>query len=213
MAAMGARKRALRPDEKEDRYRAILDAAESLLLRSPGRSANMAEVAGEAGLAKGTVYLYFSSKEELLLALHERSVDAVFRALIAVLDRQPALEADQILSLTRRRLVESPLFLPLAARCIAAMDRSVRAEVATGFQLRMAQRLQRAGARLERRLRGLERGDGARLLRQSFALILGLWQMASVTGASVSDDLDRALRSLWEGSLGRPKYNARTSSP
>ena len=30
--------------------------------------ANVAEVADEAGLAKGTVYLYFPSKGELLLA-------------------------------------------------------------------------------------------------------------------------------------------------
>ena len=53
---------------------------ERLLLRSPDRVANVAEVADEAGLAKGTVYLYFPSKEELLLALHERNIDGFFRA-------------------------------------------------------------------------------------------------------------------------------------
>ena len=37
--------------DKHERHHAILDAAERLLLRSPDRIANMAEVAQEAGLA------------------------------------------------------------------------------------------------------------------------------------------------------------------
>ena len=53
------------------------------MLRSPDRMASVAEVADEAGLAKGTVYLYFPSKEELLLAVHERKIDGFFGALIA----------------------------------------------------------------------------------------------------------------------------------
>jgi AcrR family transcriptional regulator len=40
--------------------------------------ANVAEVAEAAGLGKGTVYLYFPSKEEMLLALHERHVTKFF---------------------------------------------------------------------------------------------------------------------------------------
>ena len=63
------RQRAIQVEDKQERYQAILDAAERVLMRSPDQSANVAEVAEAAGLAKGTVYLYFQSKEELLLAL------------------------------------------------------------------------------------------------------------------------------------------------
>ena len=56
---------------------------------------SVAEVADEAGLAKGTVYLYFPSKEELLLALHERNVGGFFRALIALLDSASAVDVDE----------------------------------------------------------------------------------------------------------------------
>jgi len=55
----------------ERNLEAILDATERLLVRAPVRVANMAEVADEAGLAKGTVYLYFASKDELLLAAED----------------------------------------------------------------------------------------------------------------------------------------------
>jgi AcrR family transcriptional regulator len=47
-----------------------------VLLRSPDRVLNVAEVGDEASLAKGTVYLYFPSKDELLLAVHERQSTA-----------------------------------------------------------------------------------------------------------------------------------------
>ena len=83
---MAIRQRAIQAEDKEERHQALLDAAERLLLRSPDRMPSVAEVADEAGLAKGTVYLYFPSKEELLLALHERNVQGFFRALIAMLD-------------------------------------------------------------------------------------------------------------------------------
>ena len=59
---MVIRQRAIQVGDKEERHHAILDAAERLLLGEPERIANMAEVATEAGVAKGTVYLYFPSK-------------------------------------------------------------------------------------------------------------------------------------------------------
>jgi len=49
--------------DKEERRNALLDAAEALFLAQPGRMASVAEVAQAAGVAKGTVYLYFPSKE------------------------------------------------------------------------------------------------------------------------------------------------------
>jgi AcrR family transcriptional regulator len=113
-------------EDKQERADAILDAAERLLLRSPERVANVAEVADEAGLAKGTVYLYFPSKEELLLAVHERRIDGFFRALIALVERDAPARFDDLLTLTRRHLIEPPLFLPLASRCFGLMASASR---------------------------------------------------------------------------------------
>ena len=51
-----------------------------------------------------------------------------------------------MLALTRRHMVEPPLFLPLASRCFGLMAQSVPAEAAIAFKQRMAERLERAGA-------------------------------------------------------------------
>jgi len=219
---MVIRQRAIQAEDKQERHHAILDAAERLLLRSAERSANMAELADEAGLAKGTIYLYFPSKEELFLALHERNIDGFFRALIDRLDSPERVTIAAIGTLTRHYIVEPPLFLPLASRCFGTMDQNVPVDVAAAFKHRMGERLQRAGAGLERHFQQLKPGDGVILLRDSYALILGLWQMVSGTGTvcgqgtaeappvfvwDYGTELDRALRALWEGMI-RPAEDA-----
>lgn len=210
---MVVRQRAIHVGDKHERYHAILNAAERLLLRSPDRIASMAEVAQEAGLAKGTVYLYFPSKEELLLALHERNIDSFFRALIALLDGVAAVTIEHVFDLTRTHIVAPPLFLPLASRCFGVLDQSVPAAAAGAFRRRMAERLELAGAGLERHFAVLAAGDGVVLLRHSYALILGLWQMASSASSAPEtsaspvfawrypEELGRALFALWEGTL------------
>src|SRR5437899_2458602 len=147
---MAIRQRAIQTEDKQERYNAILDALERLLSRSPNRVANVAEVADEAGLAKGTVYLYFPSKEELLLALHERNIDGFFRAVIAMVEADAPIGVDSMLELTRRHMVQPAVFLPLAARCFGLMAHSIPAEATLAFKQRMAQRLERAGAGIER---------------------------------------------------------------
>jgi TetR/AcrR family transcriptional regulator, transcriptional repressor for nem operon len=66
------------PDVRREQ---ILDAAQQVLLRRGPAAATMAEVADAASLAKGTVYLYFASKAELLAGLRAR----YFERLTAVL--------------------------------------------------------------------------------------------------------------------------------
>ena len=64
----GARARS--PDAKRARRHFILTTAEQIL-RSDGFDAfTMSSLANTTGLAKGTLYLYFSSREELVLALY-----------------------------------------------------------------------------------------------------------------------------------------------
>ena len=218
---MAIRQRAIQAEDKQERREAILDAAASLLMRSPERIASMADVADEAGLAKGTVYLYFPSKEELLLAVHERNIDGFFRALIARLGNDEPVAIRDVLALTHEHIVDPPLFLPLAARCFGLMAQSIPPQAAIAFKQRMGERLMRAGAGLERHFRELSPGQGVALLRHSYAVILGLWQMSPNSGEhrfgcaavgglgevppilnfTYSDELDRALVALWNGTI------------
>ena len=63
--------------EKIEVRDAILDATDVLLARFGYRKMTVEDIAHEAGIGKGTVYLHFSSKEEVVLSHIDRIVDRV----------------------------------------------------------------------------------------------------------------------------------------
>lgn len=161
-------------------------------MRSADQTAKVADVAEAAGLAKGTVYRYFASKEELLLALHERTLDRFFSVLIERLEKSEAPCIDDLRRLAHKHIIARPIFLPLAARCLSSMGESTPA----GFEL--------------------PKGGGGALLQRSYALIVGLWQLFGAEGCpapllqealhafsrSYADNVSAALHALWRGTIG-----------
>lgn len=67
---MGTEERKAR--EKERRRNQIVDAAEKIIFSKGLDQSTMDEIAEEAELSKGTLYLYFKNKNELYLAITER---------------------------------------------------------------------------------------------------------------------------------------------
>src|SRR5579862_4454081 len=65
--------------QKQDRERRILAAARSLFDRNGYAKTSMEDVAERAGLAVGTLYNYFRSKDDLLLAIMRREADRLLR--------------------------------------------------------------------------------------------------------------------------------------
>ena len=74
-ANMQCKKRARSKAAKSERKDAIIAAADTLLRQSGYDVMTMQAVAVEAGLGKGTLYLYFSSREELVLDVYGRLFD------------------------------------------------------------------------------------------------------------------------------------------
>jgi TetR/AcrR family fatty acid metabolism transcriptional regulator len=58
-----------------DKRQAILRAAISVFARCGYFNSKVADIAREAGVADGTVYLYFKSKEDILHSIFDRSVE------------------------------------------------------------------------------------------------------------------------------------------
>ncbi len=55
--------------ENDERQQQILDAAAAVIIRLGYDKTTMSDIADEAGVSRGTVYLYFKGKEELFEAL------------------------------------------------------------------------------------------------------------------------------------------------
>ena len=63
-----------------DKREAILRAAIRVFAHNGYFNSKVADIAREAGIADGTVYLYFKSKEEILHSIFDRSVDEALTA-------------------------------------------------------------------------------------------------------------------------------------
>ena len=61
--------------EKEQRRNDIVDAAEKVFFKKGLNNSTMDEVAEEAELSKGTLYLYFKSKEEIHFEIKSRALN------------------------------------------------------------------------------------------------------------------------------------------
>ena len=77
----------------EEKHRQILACAFKVFSRKGFAAARIEDVAEEAGIGKGTVYLYFANKEALYLALFQETIDELFGRLDeAINDREPLAE-------------------------------------------------------------------------------------------------------------------------
>src|SRR5215212_7260931 len=72
--------------DRSDKRERILSAAERVFARRGFFAARVSEIAKDAGVADGTIYLYFRSKDDLLISLFEhrmKQVNALLRASVA----------------------------------------------------------------------------------------------------------------------------------
>ena len=90
MPTTATARRAPRSQHAGDKRALILEAATKLFARRGFFNAQVADVAREAGIAAGTVYLYFRSKDDLLISIFERTMheglEAARHALAGVSD-------------------------------------------------------------------------------------------------------------------------------
>ncbi len=74
MIHTGTPHRSLKERQRQERAALILQAAEEVLAEKGYHETSMDEIAARVGVAKGTVYLHFPSKEDLVFALFEQEL-------------------------------------------------------------------------------------------------------------------------------------------
>jgi AcrR family transcriptional regulator len=121
-----------RPDVSEERKQQILEAAIAVFARLGFRAARMDDVAEQAGLSKGALYLYYKSKDAIIAALLQHLFAQEFNHLQALVESEgngPVVE--QLLILTRQfasMMQWMGRLMPIAFEfyAIAGRDKAVR---------------------------------------------------------------------------------------
>jgi AcrR family transcriptional regulator len=133
--------RARSETDKSEREGSILTAAEILLRQSDYGSMTMQKVATAAGLAKGTLYLYFTSRESLVLAVYDRLFD---RWIDQFAVHKPELIGfDRFCDDFARHYADDPLFLQLAGFANALLEPQLDREAYIKSKRGMARRVKR----------------------------------------------------------------------
>jgi TetR/AcrR family fatty acid metabolism transcriptional regulator len=89
----------------EEKRRRILDAALKVFVRYGFYNAKVSEIAREAGVAHGTIYLYFKSKEDLLTAIFKEQMGDGIRYIKGQVDQVEGAKAKL------KRLIEEQIEL------------------------------------------------------------------------------------------------------
>ncbi len=116
------------------RTREILAAARKLLEQRGPDAMTMDEIAADAGVAKGTLYLYFQSKDDLIQALLTRVGENILHDLEAALQGPgaPAEKLVRVVSVLLEYLNRERLLFPIYARELLRGERESR----SGFRRR-----------------------------------------------------------------------------
>ncbi len=214
-------KRADSPEQKGERRQLILRAAAAELARLQSlEDFTLEGLAGRSGLAKGTIYLYFENKTAILQALLVDAASSLMDEIAGKLARlTDPITAPQVAQVFRDSLMKSVKTNRLhhLLRSFAKDEKPSSAH--QEFAERAYPTMDRVDAMMSRRLPGLHRGEGRRILLLSLALLLGLSEMAEhrmpkITRYSderedprpknIGDTMEKALTMLIQGYLSRP---------
>lgn len=172
------RRRAMNDEQKEERKQAILTTAWQLFQTTPYEAVTISEVAEAAKMAKGTIFLYFKTKEALFLALLEQQLESWFAAVDAGLSTiGSGCSIPQIPALLCEQLEARPGLTRLLAILHTILEHHITLDEALRFKYLLKEHFERTGALLEQCLPFLHPGQGAHLLLQCDALVIGFWHL------------------------------------
>ena len=117
------KKRARSLEEKSFRRQQILDAASALFAEVGYEGFSVALLASKAGIVKGTLYLYFKTREEVFLALYDQSLNRWSEKFIQRLPE--SLEDRAFCELIYETAFGDPLYVPLQARLEKVIEHNV----------------------------------------------------------------------------------------
>ena len=207
---------AITAEAKAQRRADFLRSARALFLQQQ-RLPAVADIAADTGLAKGTVYRYFQSKEQIFLALLSEDFANLFsqlEAVVATLPQPLTAAAEPFAKGYLRLLQQSDSLLPLLALLNAVLEQNLPQPQLLAFKQQLAQALDTLGAGLAKRFTELTATGASQLLLHSYALTLGLYQstrlpptvLALLQQAGLSQlqrdfaaELQHGLIALWRG--------------
>ncbi|GEM47746.1 TetR family transcriptional regulator [Deinococcus cellulosilyticus] len=171
-------RRARSDTQKENRRLQILDSALELWHTTPYTDITMQMVAKSSDLAKGTLYLYFQSKEELFLEILKTKLQDWFTELQVAF--QPPFTPQQMVQVLSDSLQNRDDMLRLLSMLSGVLEAGVTVEAGLNFKMWLNTELSKLGTLLEA---ALPVHNGVQVLMHLYGTIMGLYQTSNIPQA------------------------------
>jgi AcrR family transcriptional regulator len=175
---MAVEKRAMNDKDKMKRKEKILKSALQLFKKNNGKLPTVSVIAQKAGLSKGSVYLYFKTKNELFLYLFILQLrewhESVEKQIKKCNDR---ITIEKYAELTSAYLVKHPMVLKMGSVVTRVLEESVDEKVILELKVELARLLDDRSRLTYRLFPGLAVDQWMNVHLRVYALLFGLWQM------------------------------------
>ena len=189
--------RAKSKEDKQQKHQAIINSAEQLFEQTQSLP-TVATIAKNSGQAKGTVYLYFSSKEAIYLSLLMKHYAAWFEDIKQALTNTEGL--GQLLTAFLAYPLSQQTFLNLANLSSPLLEPGTDEELLNQYYEHINQHSSDIASGISRLFPVLTPQQSASLVSDSHALVLGLWQQRQRQPNLIFETSAKAaLARLWKG--------------
>ncbi|MDP2560488.1 TetR/AcrR family transcriptional regulator [Psychrobium sp. 1_MG-2023] len=189
--------RAKTKEDKQLKHQLIIDAAEQLF-KQQHQLTTVATIAKTSEQAKGTVYLYFSSKETIYLSLLKQHYQIWFDQLNQTISQSHSLA--EILTCFVSYPVKSDVFFYLASLSSSTLEPASDKEFKQQYYDWYNQAFDELAQLIVQQFPVLNNQQSLSLLNDSHAQLLGLWQQQTrLPDTSFEVNAKAALARLWKG--------------
>ena len=209
--------RARQENDKEIRRQQILTAANDLLKAGKTSLPAVSEIAAAANLAKGSVYNYFPTKEEVYFTLvsdgFDRWIDALKKSL-----KQSDMTIEKAVDGYTEFCINNHKFVHLTSIAPTILEQNISLEMATKFKSKVAHEIMAIAEQVTELFPKLNLTETLQLYLSSYAATIGLWQLSNpseviIEATSHNDTsflrpdfnslLKPTLINLWQGTLSQ----------
>jgi AcrR family transcriptional regulator len=176
--------KAISEEQKALRRNAIIQSARELFQESRFQAVNMQDVATRAGMAKGTVFFYFKTKEELFLAYAKEEIfrwnDRFDEMLHEYRENRDSenFNVDDFIEVIIKSLGDDKVFLQLISILGGVLEHNVDFDVMLSYKKSLLGRMMKTGKVIEDIIPGFKPYDGIKLYHYAFFIVAGIYPMA-----------------------------------
>ena len=177
---MAIKKRAISEKDKQKKKEKILKTAWNLFKKAGGKLPTVALIAQKSGLSKGTVYLYFRTKEEIFLQLYLNKLQEWHESVAEKINKcSEKISEVEFAEIITDYVIKNPLLLRLGSLVRGVLEEKTKDEGIVESRMQIAHLLECCGQLTCQNFPGVTLDQAVKIHMRIYALIFGLWQITS----------------------------------